>query len=226
FGVLLFGSLVLLPPFVQDMGGYSVLDSGWIMAPRGAGTMLASFLVGYLVKYVDPRKIIAIAMFVIAGTMWQLSRFTTDIDHTVITINNFIQGLAFGAFTVPLNSVAFTTLPPNLRDAGTSFYSLLNNIGRGFGVALFSTYFAVLSQTNHFHLSEIFHPENETLKHLHIPPSLSMHTMEGLAALERMVARQGKLLAYIGDFQLLAIIIAACIPILFFMSNPLKAKKA
>ncbi len=226
FGVLLFGSLVLMPPFVQDMGGYSVLDSGWIMAPRGAGTMIASFFVGYIVKYVDPRKIIAFAMLVIAATMWQLSNFTEDIDLTTITINNFVQGLAFGAFVVPLNSVAFTTLSADLRDAGTSFYALLNNIGRGFGVALFSTYFAVLSQTNHAHLSELLHRGNETLRHVPLPQAWSLDTIQGLTTLERLITRHSKLLAYIADFQLLALVIAACVPVLFFMSNPHKHGKA
>lgn len=225
FGVLLFGTLVLVPPFVQEMGGYSVLDSGFIMAPRGAGTMLASFLVGYIVKWVDPRKIIGTAMLVIAATMWQLSTFTEDIDLTVITANNFLQGLAFGAFVVPLNSVAFTTLTPELRDAGTSFYALLNNIGRGFGVAIFSTFLAVASQSNHAHLSEVLRPGNAVLRHLHMPDAWNMDTVAGLATLERLVARQGKLMAYIADFQLLAIVIAACVPVLLFMNDPHKAKR-
>ena len=93
FGVIIFGSLVLMPPFIQDIGGYPPLLSGYSMAPRGAGTMIASFLVGYMLPYFDPRKLIAVSMVVIAATMWQLSTFTEDIDMTVFVINNFIQGL-------------------------------------------------------------------------------------------------------------------------------------
>ena len=225
FGLLLFGSLVLVPPFVQDMGGYPVLTSGFVMAPRGAGTMLASFFVGYILKYVDPRKVIGVAMVLIAATMWQLSTFTEDIDMPTIVINNFIQGLAFGAFVVPLNSVSFTTLPSDLRDAGTSFYALLNNIGRGFGVAIFSTYLAILSQSNQAILSAGVRADNEVFRHLTLPPVWSFTDPAGLAALDRLVVRQAKLLAYIADFQLLAIVIAACIPVLLFMNNPHKLGK-
>ncbi len=225
FGVLLFGSLVLVPPFVQDMGGYPVLTSGYVMAPRGAGTMLASFLVGYILKWVDPRKVIGVAMVLIAATMWQLSTFTEDIDMPTIVVNNFIQGLAFGAFVVPLNSVAFTTLAPDLRDAGTSFYALLNNIGRGFGVAIFSTYLAVASQANQAGIAEALRPDNEVFRHIVLPPVWSFTDPAGLAAFDRLVVRQAKLLAYIADFQLLAIVIAACIPVLLFMNNPHKLGK-
>ncbi|MGD9805351.1 MAG: DHA2 family efflux MFS transporter permease subunit [Hyphomicrobiaceae bacterium] len=225
FGVLLFGSLVLLPPFVQEIGGYTVFDSGLILAPRGAGTMTASFLTGYFIKRIDPRKVIALAMATIAITMWEISTFTEDIDQTRLIINNFIQGLAFGTFMVPLNSVAFTTMPAEQRDAGTAFYSLLNNIGRGFGVALFSTYLAYANQRFHAGLTEHVSPVVETLRHVPLPDQWSLTDPAGLAAFERTLAKQAKLLAYIADFQLLAILIAACIPVLLFMSNPHKMGK-
>ena len=54
FGVMLFGSLVLVPPFLQSQGGYSLLDSGWIMAPRGLGTMFAAMFVGRMIKFCRP----------------------------------------------------------------------------------------------------------------------------------------------------------------------------
>ena len=222
FGVLLFGSLILLPPFVQEMGGYSVLDAGFIMAPRGFGTMVGSLFIGRVIRYVDPRKVIGIAMVVIAGTMWELSTFTEDIDRLQITLNGFAQGMGFAGFMVPLNAVAFSTLPDDQRDAGTSFYSLLNNVGRSIGIAIFSTYLAWASQTNRAILNENISPLNPALKHLNLPDAWNLAEAVGLANLERLVARQGKLVAYIHDFELLAIAIAVCIPILFFMNNPHK----
>ena len=226
FGVLIFGSLVIMPPFIQDIGGYPPLLSGYAMAPRGAGTMLASFLVGYLLPYVDPRKVIATAMIVMAATMWQLSTFTEDIDMTAFVINNFVQGLAFGAFMVPLNSVAFVTLKPELRDAGTSFYSLVNNIGRSLGVALFSSYLVRSSQTYQSTLTEHVRPDNEIFRHIHLPAPWSLTDPVGLAALERAVVQQAKLLAYIADYQLITVVILVCMPALLFMKNPHKHRAA
>jgi DHA2 family multidrug resistance protein len=225
FGVLLFGSMVLLPPFIQEIGGYSVMDSGLMMAPRGAGTMVASFFAGYIIRRIDPRKVMGVAMAMIALTMWQLSTFTEDIDRTALMLNNFIQGLAFGTFMLPLNSVAFTTMAAEQRDAGTAFYALLNNIGRGFGVAVFSTYLAYASQRYQAGLVEHVAPGVETLRHVVMPEVWSLTDPQGIAAIDRMVTRQAKLLAYISDFQLLAICIAVCIPVLFFMSNPHKMGK-
>ncbi len=226
FGVLIFGSLVIMPPFIQDIGGYPPLLSGYAMAPRGAGTMIASFLVGYLLPYMDPRKLIAAAMVTMAATMWQLSTFTQDIDMTAFVMNNFIQGLAFGAFMVPLNAVAFVTLKPELRDAGTSFYSLVNNIGRSLGVALFSSYLVRSSQTYQSTLTEHIRPDNDVFRHLTLPAPWSLTDPVGLAALERAVVQQAKLLAYIADYQLITLVIVACMPALLFMNNPHKVKRA
>ncbi len=130
--------------------------------------------------------------------------------------------MGFAGFMVPLNAVAFSTLPDDQRDAGTSFYSLLNNIGRSIGIAIFSTYLAWASQTNRAILNENISPLNPALKHLNLPDAWNLAEAVGLANLERLVARQGKLVAYIADFQLLAIAIAVCIPILLVMNNPHK----
>ena len=222
FGVLLFGSMILLPPFLQEMAGYTVLDAGFLMAPRGLGTMIGSMFLGRLVAGLDPRKVIGAAMVVIAVTMWELSTFTEDVERWHVSVNGFIQGLGLAGFTVPLNAVAFSTLPDEQRDAGTSFYSLLNNIGRSLGIAIFSTYLAWASQTGRAMLNEHISPLNGTLRHLNLPDAWSLVDLVGLANLERLVARQGKLLAYVADFQLLAVSIAVCIPVLFLMNDPRK----
>lgn len=221
FGAMLFGSLVLLPPFVQNQGGYSLIDSGWIMAPRGAGAMIAALFVGRLMQLIDPRKMIAFGMALCAVTMWQLSTFTDDIDMTRIVIVNLFQGASFNFFIVPVNAIAFSTLPPDKRDEGTSFFSLLNNIGRSIGIALLAGYLARQTQISRAHLTEFVTPFSDAFKHLGIPDAWDMSDPAGLAALSRVITKQAELVAYIADFRLLAVLIFVCIPIVFIMQNPL-----
>jgi DHA2 family multidrug resistance protein len=122
--------------------------------------------------------------------------------------------------------VAFVTLKPELRDAGTSFYSLVNNIGRSLGVALFSSYLVRSSQTYHETLAEHVRPDNDTLRHIILPAPWSLTDPVGLAAIERTVTQQAKLLAYIADYQLITVVILMCMPALLFMKNPHKQKAA
>ncbi len=220
FGLMLFGSLVLVPPFLQNQGGYSLLDSGWIMAPRGLGTMVAAMFVGRMIKVVDPRHVIVFGMMVTAYTMWEFARFTDDIDLTWVIIINFIQGVSFACFVIPVNSVAFSTLPDAQRDAGTSFYALLNNIGRGIGIALLASYLASQTQSSQALLSAQITPFNVYVRHLGLPERLDIDSAAGLAALNRIVSKQAELIAYVSDFQLLAIVIACCVPVVFLMNKP------
>ena len=45
-GIVLFATLALLPPLLQELMGYSVFQAGLVMVPRGAGTLIAMFVVG------------------------------------------------------------------------------------------------------------------------------------------------------------------------------------
>ncbi len=103
----------------------------------------------------------AAGMAVTAATMYMFSIFTNDIDLTSVTIICFIQGFAFGCFVIPVNTVAFSTLSNERRDFGTSFYSLLNNIGRNLGIALLVVYFTYQSQAQRIVLRDHVNPFNE-----------------------------------------------------------------
>ena len=225
FGVVLFSSLVLVPPFLQSQGGYPLIDSGIIMAWRGAGAMVSAMFVGYLLKIIDPRKVIIFGMVLCAFTMWQFSNYTQDIDWTTVVINNFAQGIALSCFIIPVNTVAFSSMRAEHRDVGTAFYSLLNNIGRSLGIALFASYLARNTQANHAILSALITPFNDGIRHVGVPEVWNIDSPAGLQALNIMVTQQAELIAYIIDFRLLTAIIVICIPLVFLLRNPLRAAR-
>ena len=225
FVVVLFSSLVLVPPFLQSQGGYPLIDSGIIMAWRGAGAMVSAMFVGYLLKIIDPRKVIIFGMVLCAFTMWQFSNYTQDIDWTTVVINNFAQGIALSCFIIPVNTVAFSSMRAEHRDVGTAFYSLLNNIGRSLGIALFASYLARNTQANHAILSALITPFNDGIRHVGVPEVWNIDSPAGLQALNIMVTQQAELIAYIIDFRLLTAIIVICIPLVFLLRNPLRAAR-
>lgn len=226
FGAVLFGSLVLLPPFLQKQGGYSLIDSAWILAPRGLGSMLGSMFVGRLIQHMDPRKMMAAGMALTAYTMYALSNFTSDIDLVAVTVICFFQGLAFSMFVIPVNTVAFSTLSPDRRDLGTSFYSLLNNIGRNLGIAVLVTYFTYQAQASRTVLRDSINPFNDAVRHGLVPDAWAALNPAGLSVINRVMVREAELIAYITDFRILALLIVVCMPVVFIMTNPHVQKKA
>jgi DHA2 family multidrug resistance protein len=87
--------------------------------------MIAMIVVGRLVQRVDVRAIMAVGFGMSAFSLWQMTRFTPDMDSTLIVISGFIQGLGIGFTFVPLSTATFATLPARLRNQGTPIFSLM-----------------------------------------------------------------------------------------------------
>ena len=93
--------------------GYPVLTTGYLLAPRGVGTMFAMFLVGFLTGRVDVRLLILIGLGLTALSLWQMAGFTAEVSACAIVESGLIQGLGLGFMFVPLSTVAFATLAPS-----------------------------------------------------------------------------------------------------------------
>jgi len=219
FGLILFGSLILVPPFLQTVGGYPLIDSGLIMAPRGLATMVSAYIVGRLVRHMDAKILIAFGLTLSAMSAWAMSQLTPDSTAAWVIWLNVIQGFGVAWFFVPLNTVAFATMPAEQRDLGTSFFALTGNIGRSIGIAILSSYLVYQSQINRAHLTEFATPFNDLFRHVPLPETWTLGSVDGLAALEKTIDFQAVFLAYSSDFKLLAMILFACLPLTLLLST-------
>ena len=111
-GMILLSSMALLPPYLQNLGGYSITSTGLLMAPRGLGTMLAMVLAGRLSSRVDPRLLMFAGILMICASMWSMVGWTPDVDAWSLALTTFTQGIGLGFVFIPLQVVAFATCPP------------------------------------------------------------------------------------------------------------------
>jgi len=114
-GVMMFAGLALLPTMLQSLLGYSVLQSGWLTAPRGIGTLISMIVVGRLVNRIDARLLVLAGLATMTLSLWQMSGFSLAMDSRPIIVSGVVQGLALGLIFVPLNTVAFGTLDIRFR---------------------------------------------------------------------------------------------------------------
>src|SRR5690606_36868521 len=124
-GMILLTTMTLLPPFLQNLLGYPVVDVGVLLAPRGVGTMAAMLFVGRLSGRVDVRWQLLAGLALTALSQWEMTRFNLDIDGWDIVRTGIVQGFGLGFLFVPLSTVSFSTLAPRLRNEGTALYSLI-----------------------------------------------------------------------------------------------------
>jgi DHA2 family multidrug resistance protein len=219
-GVMLFSTMALLPPFLQSLLGFPVIATGYLIAPRGIGTMFAMMVVGRLVGKVDTRLLVLGGFALMAYSMWLMTQFTAEVGFYEIIYSGVFQGIGLGFIFVPLSAVAFATLAPRYRNEGTAMFSLVRNIGSSIGISVVMTLLGHEAQVSHAALSE-----NITLfrSALHAPgvPSLWNTGSEvGLMALNGEVARQALTIAYINDFRLMMYGTLVAVPLLLLLRSP------
>ena len=87
-GMLVLATAALLAPYLQVLAGRSIVETGLLLAPRGAGTMIGVLLSGRLSNRVDPRWLMLFGILLIAGTLWEMTGWTPDVDAWSLTRNS------------------------------------------------------------------------------------------------------------------------------------------
>jgi DHA2 family multidrug resistance protein len=123
---------------------------------------------------------------------WSLQVGMNDIVWT-----GALQGVGMGLISLPVSTVAFSTLSDELRTDGSAFFSLVRNLGGAIGVAIVSSRIVELTQIHHSNLAQFLTP-----------------------------FRQAGMIAYINGFLLLAVLSVAMLPLVFFLRTPRLAPTA
>ncbi len=219
-GVMLFSTMALLPPFLQNLLGFPAITTGLLLAPRGLGTMLAMFVVGRLVGKVDTRALVLFGLALMAYSLWEMAKFDADIGIYEIVYTGVFQGIGLGFIFVPLSAAAFATLPQRYRNEGTAMFSLVRNIGSSIGISIVVTILGHETQVSHAALSEYITHFNHALQGPSVSQIWNLSTKAGLAALNATVTRQAATIAYINDFRLMMYLTLLASPLLLLIRPP------
>jgi DHA2 family multidrug resistance protein len=221
-GVVLFATMALLPPFLQNLMGYPVVTTGLLLAPRGVGTLIAMMLVGRLLaRGADARLLAAIGMALTAYSLWQMSHWSASVPEAMIVTSGVIQGLGLGLVFVPISTVAYSTLPMAARTEAAGIFSLMRNIGSSVGISIVMTLLSRGTQVNHAELAARITPFDAAASHLGAAMHLPQAT--ALAALNGEITRQASAIAFLNDFWMMMIMTIAAIPLLLLL-RPVKSR--
>jgi DHA2 family multidrug resistance protein len=219
-GMILSGTLALMPSMMQVLMNYPVFDAGWMMAPRGFGTMLAMFIVARLINRVDNRLFILVGFLLTAASLWQMTGYSLQMGSGPIIFAGFAQGFGLGCTFVPLNLLALSGLPHHILTQGTALRALMRMLGGSIGIAILETQLTQNTQIVHSRLMEGLRPDNP-LTHLpSLPQWFDMTTAHGIATINQEVTRQAAMIGYIDDFALMLIVILASLPLLLLVRVP------
>jgi DHA2 family multidrug resistance protein len=213
-GVLILATIALITPYIQNILGYPVLSAGFLLGTRGVGTMLSMMVVGKLVRVVDPRLLIAAGLSLSSFSLWVMTGISPDISRFTIIWTSVVQGVGLGLVFVPLNAVAFTTLPAQLRTEAAAIWTLIRNLGSSIGVSIVIAELTSTASVMHARLGEYITPFNAGFP-LSGTALIDPATEQGRALIDRMVTGQAATISYQNDFLLMAVMGALTVPLIF-----------
>lgn len=217
-GVVMFATMALLPPMLQRLLNYSVIDTGMALMPRGVGTLISMQLAGVLIRRgVDARLLVGLG-FTIAGlSLWQMSGWSLGVDYYHIVTSGFIQGLGMGLVFIPLNATAFATLPAALRTDGSSLLNLFRSVGASVGISIVTALLARNLQISHADLGAHVTASATDLVDFSSLDRLQALGNSVLRMVDAEVNRQAAMIAYIDDFWLMGWLSLAAVPLVLIM---------
>ena len=218
-GAVMFLPLLLQPLLMQQIAGYPPIETGYLLLPRGVGSVIGLLVMSQLRDRLDPRPIILFGLIFTALPAWYMSQWTVDVGTWDIAWPNFIQGCASSAVWAPLNRLVLANLDKRAQDQGYALFYLNFDIGSAMGTAAIIGLHARHSQINHANLSEFVNPFNELFRGGVGSGLWSITDSSGLAAIENEITRQATMIAYNNSFVVIAVAMASLIPFILLFRH-------
>jgi MFS transporter, DHA2 family, multidrug resistance protein len=224
----LYGSLVMLPVFLQVLLGYPALQAGITMMPRGYASLFATPLVGLIVAYVDPRKLLAAGFLLGAGSLYWFSHLNLQVGYWNLFWPQFMQGISFSLLMVPLTVVTMDRIRQEAMGNAASLFNLMRNLGGSIGIAVTQTLLDRFRQGQinvlGSHVSAYNPRTRMTLDAMRrtfqahgSDPVTATH--QAHAAVWGMVQRQAAMISYLDVFRLLTVFFIVVIPLLLLLKK-------
>jgi DHA2 family multidrug resistance protein len=223
-----FGSIVLLPLWLQQYMGFTATDAGLVLAPVGALALILTPIVGRTSgTRVDPRVYATTSLVVFAVVSWMRSRFNTSVDIWTLVVPTLIQGAAVSCFFIPLVGVALGDLRRDQIANGSGLNNFLRITAGGFATSIATTLWESRAALHHAQLVEHLAPgDPTTASTLGLLERMGLSATERYAFLERMVNQQAFTLSALDLFYASAIVLVLLIPLIWIARPPRQAQGA
>jgi MFS family permease len=138
----LFGGMLLLPLYLQEVHGYSPLETGLLLLPQAITAAVAMPLGGYLTDRIGPRPVVATGMIMLAGGGFLLAQIHPTSSNWLVVSALLLRGFAMGFSMMPSMAAAMARVPRHLSSSASSISNSLQRIGSSIGIAVLVTVLA------------------------------------------------------------------------------------
>jgi MFS transporter, DHA2 family, multidrug resistance protein len=222
FGFGLFGSTVLIPEMLQTLFGYTATDAGLALGPGAAVVTLMAPVVVRVLPRVGAKRMLAFSFTVAALSFFYYSGMTPATDYFHFALARACQGFGYAFMFVPVTQLAYSYLPRNKNNKGSSLTNLCRNWGASFGISFVTT---MLERRTQYHQSVLV--SNLTSADASVQQFVrnsshflvtrgattpdAIHQAYGMVG--SVMTQQATMLAFMDCFHLLAWIVLAGLPL-------------
>jgi DHA2 family multidrug resistance protein len=214
FGFVLLPTAALTSPMLEELLGYSVDLTGYMAIPRGLALVVALLASSLAPARVDRRLLIAGGSALVIWATARMLGYSPGMDWRFVVTAGVAQGAGLGMLMPALSRTAFSTLAPALRPEGTVLFNLARLYGSTIGIAVVQIFFYGNTQTAHLYLAKNLTPFRAAA---HFAGALSP---QALAGLNDLVTGQAALIAIIGQFKILMIVMLMAGPLVLLLRKP------
>jgi DHA2 family multidrug resistance protein len=230
-GMVLFGSTVLIPQYLQVLRGYTAERAGMVLSPAGFVMMVMMAVAGRTLGKGDPRLMVMLGYIATAIGLFNLTRLDLYTSFGTATLWRMLQVIGLPFIFIPISTLNYVGVPRNKMNQISSLSNFARNIGGSAGTALLTTYLARSAQVHQLNLASnlsagsvaVMQQIERFAKLTHT--SIAAAQFPALAQIYGQMQRQAMMLAYKNAFAILAGTVALLSPLVWIMRLPPKNAK-
>ncbi|WP_312525704.1 DHA2 family efflux MFS transporter permease subunit [Paracoccus sp. (in: a-proteobacteria)] len=221
FGLAMFGTIAVLPLFVQGLLGLDVMTAGYLFIPRGLASGVTMVVTGaILLRHFDPRFLVAIGLVLTGlGNIW-LAKLNLFAGFWDLAWPGVLSGIGMGLFFVPMSTVAFQNISRAHQDEASGLYGVVRQIGSSVGIAVAGWQLSMRGQIHWHDLSAHITEVSPVVQRWAQTMGLPLLTPEAAGQLTQIVAAQAQMLAFKDVFLLTGWGAFAMLPVVLLMERP------
>jgi len=229
----LFGSIVLLPIYLQTLMGYTATLAGLVLGPGGLATLIVLPIAGRLVHKINPKIILGAGILICSYATYLMSNFNLQADFWSIIWPRIVLGIGMPFIFISLTLLTMAGIKKEDMGNATGIYNLLRNLGGSFGVAFVTTMLGRRTQFHQFRLVENLTIFDHSFQYAHEQLSFlfdlkgfgPLSERAGLGLIYRELLRQASMLGFNDAFHLLSILMLCVFVLIFLLKRPETSSK-
>ena len=228
-GIVLNGSTILLPQFLQNDLGYTAQQAGMALSPGGIALAFMMPVAGILATKFDPRVIIALGFAITSFGLFHVTNIYLGVSFSTMVTYRVIQVIGIPLIFIPISTLNYVGVPRNKFNQVSGISNFMRNIGGAIGVSMLNNFItrqgqvhrtALTAHTNHANPFFERQLNAMTQNFIAMGAGASEASHRAMAQLSAQLDLQANVLGFANSFWMLGLLVMFLIPLPFLMRRP------